>query len=83
MLVDVGTHLGPMVSHWLVLSSSFLDNDYFEVLLLLFHYQVHKGYVLNVGDVKDKAKCATRNTLPGFEILEHNSWHLNCVADTL
>lgn len=69
-----------MVSHWLVLTSSLLDDYYFKVLLLLFHYQVHKVGMLNVSDVK--AKYATRNTLPGCEILEHSSWHLNQVADT-
>lgn len=38
--------------------------------------------MLNVSDVKDKAKCVTGNTVPDCEILKHSSWHVNHVADT-
>lgn len=62
LLINVGAHLGLMFSHCFVLTSSFLDDYYFKVLLLLFRDQEHK---VNVSDVKDKAKYITRNTVPG------------------
>lgn len=74
LLIKVSTHLGVMVSHWMVLTSSFLDDDYFKVLSLLFHYQAHnKCCMLNVSDVK--AKYVTGNTVPGCEI------SLNVIVD--
>lgn len=81
LLIKVGTHLGLMVCRWLVLTSSFLSDYYFKVLLVLFHYRVHKGHILNISDIKDKAKYITRDMFPGREIVEHSSWHLNHAAD--
>lgn len=65
LLINVGAHLGLMFSHCFVLTSSFLDDYYFKVLLLLFRDQEHKDSMVNVSDVKDKAKYITGNTVPG------------------